>query len=183
MKYIKLFEEFDPNNYDKFIPMNPWEKTYDFYKDPQFDKLFYGDDFTENDLKEFGKLLRKNKGEDYVLMYHGTSCDIPIETEGIKKTTVKTKKSIQSQPGFVYLSVFPDMAKRFGRMAYPYGDICVYQVFIKIKNLKPDTDQLRNKRMYSDIDVVDNLVNSLVYGHGARVARNIELYEIKKYKI
>lgn len=172
-------EEPQVQEYDKFQPLNPWEKVYDFHKDPQFDKFFYGEDYTDKDLKELGKILRNNKGEDYVLMYHGTSSAFDIENDGLKKTKVSTKRSIQSKPGFVYLSAYPDMAKRFGEMAYPTEDICVYQVFIKIKYLKPDKDQLRNKRVYSDIDVKDTLVNSLVYGHGARVPRNIEPYELK----
>lgn len=179
---LKNFEDFhnESSSFNKFQPLNPWEKIYDFSKDNQFHHLFYGGDFTEKDLKDFGKILRNNKGEDYVLLYHGTSSEIPIESEGLKKTTNKTKKSLQSQPGFVYLSVFPSMAKTFAEMAYPKTEISVYQVFIKIKYLKVDKDQLKNKRVFSNIDVADNLVNSLVYGHGARVARNIEPYEIKK---
>jgi len=175
LKRIKLFEHFD-----KFKPLNPWETTFDFHKDPQFDKFFYGEDFSKKDLKEFNKLLRDNRGENYVLMYHGTSCENDIENEGIKKTTLKTKRSLQSQPGFVYLSVFPEMAETFAKLAYPMEDVCVYQVFVKIKYLKPDKDQLRNKRLYSEIDVNDTLIDSLIYGHGARVPRNIEPYEIKK---
>ena len=181
-KYIKLFEEYQ--EYDKFQPMNPSDKIYDFHKDEEFHKLFYSDDFTEKDKKEFGKVLRNNRGEDYVLLYHGTSCEIPVSKEGLKRTSNKTKKSLQSQTGFVYLSMFPSMAKTFAEMAYPYEDVCVYQIFIKIKDLKPDKDQLKNKRMWSDNkDIKDTLVDSLIYGKGARVKRDIMSYEIKKYDI
>jgi hypothetical protein len=168
--------------YNKFQPLNPWEKTYDFHKDERFKHLFYGENFSEKEFKEFSKFLNTHK-EDYVLMYHGTSCDIPIEEEGIKKTTGKTKRSLQSQPDFVYLSVFPGMGEKFAKMAYPNREICVYQVFIKIKYLRPDKDQLFNKEVYSGITLNPTLANSLVYGHGARVPRNIEPYELTKYNI
>ena len=173
------------NVYDKFKPLNPWERVYDFHKDELFTHLFYGD-FTERDKKEFGKTLRNNKGEDYVLLYHGTTCNNTIESEGLKRTKESTKKSLQSQVGYVYLSVYPDMAKTFGKMAYPNEDICVYQVFIKIKDLKPDNDQLYNKRLWGGVKfshIKNNLVDSLLYGHGARVKRDILPYEIKKYDI
>jgi hypothetical protein len=178
-KFMKKYENYT----NKFQPLNPWEKIYDFYKDPNFTKLFYGEDYTDKDLKEFGKILRHNKGEDYVLMYHGTSCEYNIKNYGIKKTTNKTKKSLQSSPGFVYLSIFPNMAKTFGEIAYPYQETCVYQVFIKIKYLKPDKDQISNQRMYAGLDIKDTLINSFIYGHGARVARDILPYELIKFEL
>lgn len=174
MNFFKTFEEY---NYDKFQPLNPWENTYIFHKDEQFSKYFYKD-VTVKEIKEFNKFLNTHK-EHYVLLYHGTSSQIPVLNQGLYKTSQKTKKSLQSQSGFVYLSIFPDMAKTFGKMAYPYDDINVYEVFVKIKELKPDLDQLYNKRQYSGINIGNSLAESLIYGHGARVARNIYPYEIK----
>jgi hypothetical protein len=170
----------------KFSPLNSWEKVYDFHNDENFHHLFYGEDFTEKEFKEFKKLLRYNKGEDYLLLYHGTACEIPIKDEGLKRTKKSTKKSLQSQPGYVYLSVFPNMAKKFGELAYPGKDICVYQVFIKIKYLKPDMDQLYNKRMWGDgkyDNLGKDLATSLIYGHGARANRDILPYELQKYNV
>ena len=166
--------------YDKFQSLNSWEKIHNFHKDESFNNIFYGEP-TDKEIKEFAKFLRDNK-EDYVLLYHGTSCDIPVEEEGLKRTSNKTKKSIQSQVGYVYLSVYPNMAKRFASIAYPKKDVCVYEVFVKIKDLKPDKDQLYNKRLWGDDKTIkDNLVNSFIIGHGARVKRDIFPYEIKKY--
>jgi hypothetical protein len=178
MKHIKLFE-----NYDKFQPLNPWEEIYDFAKDEQFHNIFYSDNHSDKELKEFKKKLRKNKGEDYVLMYHGTSCNNPIMEQGIKRTKNSTKKSLQSQTGYVYLTVYPTMAKTFAETAYPYDDVCVYQVFVKIKDLKPDTDQLKNKRMWGDQNIGSTLTDSLIHGRGARVKRDIMPYEIKKIDV
>ena len=180
MKYIKTFE--NHTDYDKFQPLNPHnEKIYDLIKIPELDSIFYSDSPTKEAIKYLKKIL--NDKESYVLMYHGTSSEYDIESEGLKRTKLGTKKSIQSETGFVYLSVYPDMAKQFGQMAYPREQVNVYQVFVKIKYLKPDKDQLRNKRLYSDISVSDTLYNSIVYGRGARVKRDILPYEIKKFKI
>lgn len=177
---IITFEEFE-YKYDKFQPLNTWEKIYNFYKDEEFKHLFYNYDVPEKDINKFKTFLNINK-EHYALMYHGTDSKIPIMDEGLKKTSLKTKKSYQSEVGYVYLSVFPEMAKKFGKMAYPDAkNIQVYQVFVKIKDMKPDKDQLRNKRIFSNMSVGDSLAESLIYGHGCRIASNIEPYKIKKF--
>ena len=134
-------------------------------------------------MKEFKKALRKNKGEDYVLMYHGTSCENPIMEQGLKRTKNSTKKSLQSQTGYVYLTVYPSMAKTFAEMAYPYEDVCVYQVFVKVKDLKPDSDQLKNKRMWGEKPIGNTLSDSLIHGRGARLKRDVMPYEIKKFDV
>jgi len=101
--------------------------------------------------------------------------------QGIKRTKNSTKRSLQSETGYVYLSVYPNMAKTFGEVGYAGKKACVYQVFVKIKDLKPDHDQLRNKRYWSkDPSIGNRLIDSLLYGHGARVKRDILPYEIKK---
>ena len=100
-------------------------------------------------------------------------------SQGILKTTSRRRNSAQSTSGFVYLSLYPDSARTFGELAYPKQDVLVYSVDIKIKELKPDSDQLRNKRLWdAECKIGDTLADSLIFGHGARVARNIYPYEI-----
>ena len=87
---------------------------------------------------------------DYVVLYHGTSANIPVMTEGLRKTSLKTKRSIQSETGYVYLSLWPDSARTFGEISYPYDDVKVYAVIVKVQDLRPDKDQLFNKRRWDD---------------------------------
>ena len=76
------------------------------------------------------------------------------------------------------------MAKTFSEIGNPYDEASVYSVVIKIKELKPDTDQLRNKRLWDKdfLEMGNTLADSLIYGSGARVKRNIEPYEISLHK-
>jgi hypothetical protein len=117
-----------------------------------------------------------------VILYHGTSSKNDIEKEGIKKTTLKTKKSLQSAVGFVCLSLYPNMAKTFGDLAYPYDDIRVYAVEVLVKDLLADHDQLFNKRMWDDENsknIGKTIGDSLVYGSGCRVKSKIEPYQVR----
>ena len=103
--------------------------------------------------------------------------------EGLLRTTSRRRNSAQSESGYVYLSIYPSSAKTFGEIAYPRDEVIVYAVDIKIKELKPDKDQLVNKRRwgYGQFDFLgDSLAESLIFGHGARVRRDIRPYEIKK---
>ena len=103
-------------------------------------------------------------------MYHGTDAGIPVMVEGLKPTGVRTAKSLQSSYGTVSLSLFPGMANQFGRLAYPGKEIAVYPVDVLVKNLIPDTDQIRNKRHFGGrTDLGDTLAESIAIGHGAKV--------------
>ena len=139
--------------------------------------IIYNEEASQKQRLAFNKWLRQHR-EDYVRLYHGTDSDIPILKDGLKKTSTRTKKSIQSATGFVYLSIYPQSARTFGELAYPRKQVTVYAVDIKIKELLPDKDQLRNKRLYGQFDIDDTLADSLIFGHGARVKRNILPYEL-----
>ena len=139
--------------------------------------IIYNEEASQKQRLAFSKWLRQHR-EDYVRLYHGTDSDIPILKDGLKKTSTWTKKSIQSATGFVYLSIYPQSARTFGELAYPRKQVTVYAVDIKIKELLPDKDQLRNKRIYGQFDIDDTLADSLIFGHGARVKRNILPYEL-----
>lgn len=141
--------------------------------------LFYKDEPTDDDVKFLEKFLRQNKF-NLIELYHGTSSDINILDNGLLTTKLTTKKSIQSTTGYVYLSIFKDMAKKFGSYAYPKNDISVYKITVPIYFLEPDLDQLRNQRLFAEKDVNDTLAESALFGHGFRIKGNIPPYMIKK---
>ncbi len=139
---------------------NPFKKD---WADIFFDRF----DPESKRMKQFRSWLFQNK-ETEISLFHGTSQEVPAITEGLLPTSSKRRRSIGSTPGYLYLSIFPAHAKLFGELGYPQHQIVVYAVKIKIKYLRPDIDQLRNKRRYTEETFKDNLANSLVHGFGAR---------------
>jgi len=133
----------------------------------------------------------KSKAKDssqthYAVMYHGTGASVPVMEDGLKRTSAKTKKSLQSATGYVYLSCYPSSAEMFGDVAYPHDDAVVYAVYVPIRDLLCDRDQLINKRMWGSDDgitIKDTLAHSLIYGHGARTKSEILPYAIARYSI
>lgn len=152
----------------------------DFYKDERFKDVVYGEP-DKKAVEKLSKFLRNNKNE-VVRLYHGTSEKKPIQAEGLKPTSNKTKRSLQSSTGYVYLSIYPGIARTFGEFAYPGEKINVYAVDVPISILKSDTDQLNNKRYWGGYDIGNTLAESIAYGHGARVKGKIELYRIKLHQ-
>lgn len=173
--------------FDEFINEGSYRepKTYDVLDDEETSKFFtsFNGEYNKKLVDEFNRWLRRHK-EDYIRLYHGTSENNPIMDKGILTTYPKRKKSFQSEYGYVYLSVYPSSAKTFGELSYPHDKVVVYSVVIKIKELKPDIDQLNNKRIYDeDLSKLRNtLADSLIYGSGARVKRSIKPYEINLHK-
>ena len=150
-----------------------WEGAVDFSSDPRWHDVFYGMP-TPRRIKELGQFLRSDANR-FVTLYHGTDAGHPVMEEGLLPTSAGRAKSIQSSPGFVYLSVFPGHAKTFGELAYgPTTPIAVYAVTVTARRLLPDPDQLRNKRMYGNAEVGDTLAESLAIGHGARVRGKVD---------
>lgn len=153
------------------------------FKD-EWHNLFYRDPRqTDPDLFRFARWLRQNK-EMEIHLFHGTSTEVPVMERGLLPTSSRRRRSLQSGSGYVYLSVFPGMAETFGKMGAPTRPTVVYAVKVKIKELRADTDQLRNKRMWSDDKqwLEDTLCHSLVFGYGARVKGKIEPYKITVHK-
>jgi hypothetical protein len=60
--------------------------------------------------------------------------------QGLLPTSAKRRNSYQSTSVYVYLSVWPSLARTFGELGNPYDDVVVYAVDIKVKELKPDLD-------------------------------------------
>ena len=151
----------------------------DLLNDEQFHDFVYGE-ATDKKVKVLNKFLRDNK-EKTIRLYHGTSSELLIMMEGLKPTSSKTAKSLQSGHGYVYLSIYPDMANTFGEMAYPRKVITVYAVDIPVKHLKADADQLKNQRYWGNKpDLGKTLGHSIIYGHSARVKGWIQPYMITK---
>ena len=146
-----------------------------FSVDPEWHDLFYGEPSTER-MDELSKWLRSHKN-DFVVLYHGTSARHDVWEEGLLPTSGSRAKSYQSSPGYVYLSVYPGSAETFGSLAYPMHDIIVYSVWVTVRRLKPDIDQLNNHR-YEGMDVGNSLVESLVFGHGARIKGKIDPFQL-----
>lgn len=157
-------------------------ENYDFYNDERFHEFFYTD-LRDNPkkVKEFQRWLVEYQN-CYCYLYHGTDAAIPILTQGLKRTKATTKKSMQSTTGYVYLSVFPELALEFGKIAYPHAkEIAVYQVLCRIGSLLPDKDQIRNVNLYGGHAFKNSLAISLLIGHGARVNRDIEPNELNLF--
>lgn len=131
------------------------------------------------EVRRLHRFLLNNRDKNCIL-YHGTAEEIPILEQGLKKTSNRNKKSLQSQSGYVYLSTYPSHARMFGEMAYPSKKVVVYQVTISLYELRPDKDQLRNKRLFGGVTIIkEDLATSLAVGHAARVKRNIWPFEIR----
>lgn len=153
---------------------------FDFSTDARFQHLFYGQP-TPQEIRAFSAWLR-GRPNDFVRLYHGTAAVNPIYEKGILPTSTGRRNSIQSSSGYVYLSVFPGMARDFGRYAAlnrPAADdgarVAVYPVTRTIRSLLADLDQLRNRRHYSGEHVGNSLAESLVHGRGARVRGRVDV--------
>lgn len=139
-------------------------------------------DESPESIARLNKWLRSHK-DTTVRLYHGTGARRPIMQQGLLPTSVKRRNSYQSTSGYVYLSVWPSLARMFGELGNPYDEVVVYAVDIKVKELKPDLDQLYNKRATGAYDYAGNtLADSLIIGHGARVRRKIWPYEITVFE-
>lgn len=139
-------------------------------------------DESPESIARLNKWLRSHK-DTTVRLYHGTGAGRPIMQQGLLPTSAKRRNSYQSTSGYVYLSVWPSLARMFGELSNPYDEVVVYAVDIKVKELKPDLDQLYNKRATGAYDYAGNtLADSLIIGHGARVRRKIWPYEITVFE-
>ena len=186
MNNILKFNDFIKEGFINYLPSTNTDSIIELDKLPIFLKnveICKNDNYEKSPyFKEFKKFLSNNK-DNVVRLYHGTSSKFNILETGLKRTKLKSKRSLQSEQGYVYLSVYPESAKTFGQFAYPNDDIIVYSVDILIGDLKPDHDQLRNVRLWNkNSEYGDSLIESLVLGNGARVKGDIPPYMIKEYK-
>lgn len=112
--------------------------------------------------------LRANPN-GWVRLYHGTAASVPVETQGLLPTSTRRRNSLQSRSGYVSFSIFPGHAEMFALLAFPQRSVTVYGVDLRVHELVPDLDQLRNQRAWAERSVRPTLAHSLAYGHGAQV--------------
>jgi hypothetical protein len=101
--------------------------------------------------------------------YHGTAAHVPVETQGLLPTSTRRRNSLQSRSGYVSFSIFPGHAEMFALIAFPRRSVTVYGIDLRVRELVPDLDQLRNQRAWAERCVKPTLAHSLAYGHGAQV--------------
>jgi hypothetical protein len=172
MKNVKKFEEFINEGFvhsglstlDSIIDLRDYDFLYDASKES---------------VKNVNKLLRDSKFMK-IRLFHGTSPNINILDDGLLVTKNKTKKSIQSEVGYTYLSIYPDSAKTFGNIAYGITNSIVYEIVVPIIHLKCDKDQIFNVNLYGDKNANETLGDSAIYGHGFRIKGDIPPYMISK---
>lgn len=143
-----------------------------------------GNNLKPEKLAEFQRFLKENRNK-VVRLYHATDEKIPILKEGLKPTGKKTATSLGTSFGRVSLGYDPRQVIAFPDLGYPYAKkINIYAVEIPIRNLIPDTDQLRNRRLYGGKqDIGNSLAESLIYGHGAQVKGKIPSSQIRLYGV
>lgn len=115
----------------------------------------------------------------YTVLYHATSRDVPVLTEGLLPTGGGRRNFQQSRNGYVCLASTPEQAKGFGDMG-TNSDSVVYEVLVPVFKLAPDADQL-NALRDAGTEVGRGLAESIVYGGGARVRGAIEQWQIKPF--
>lgn len=130
-------------------------------------------------LKSFKAWIGRNR-DTLIEMYHGTSADLPISDEGLKRTSRKTRRFLTSSPGYVYLSATPSLALEFGRMAYPDADVEVYAVRVPLKDMKA-INMLQIKSFGGGHEHLGrSLAESIITSLTVRVKRDIQPYELRK---
>lgn len=123
---------------------------------------------TPETVARLDRWLRLNP-DAWVRLYHGTDARLPVLTEGLLPTSQRRRNSLQSRSGYVSFSLFAAHAELFARLAYPQRAVTVYGVDLRVGELVPDLDQLRNQRQWAERAVKPTLAHSLAYGHGAQV--------------
>ena len=132
---------------------------------------------TERQRRDFRRLLARDRD---VRLYHATSTEHPVWARGLLPTSSKRRRSYQSGSGYVYLSYDPMRALGFAAHGYPgQGPYVVYAVVMPVRQLRPDPDQLANKRYHCERpDIGHTLTDSMIHGGGARVKGRIETWRI-----
>ena len=167
MKYLKLYEDFNwRNRVGKDVLDNPFEEGV-----PNADKV--------KKIKEWLSKYSDPYDIRYVKFYHATDSSLPIEEVGLLPTSNNRRRSYQSSSGYVYLACIPSDAKLFGDLGNMSRSV-VYEVVVRVIDLKADTDQLINIRGVGT-NVGNSVAESIVYGRGVRVKGKIDPWQIRKY--
>ncbi len=151
-------------------------QTIEFATAPEWHDVFY-DKPTPQALTRLRVWLRDHP-DDNIILYHGTKAKYPIMTQGLLPTGRGRRNSLQSRSGHVSLSVYPGHAFDFGRLGGNHMDaVALYRVTLPVRRAVPDTDQLKNMRMWGgDASIGRGLAESLAFGHGVQVRGDIPIY-------
>ena len=79
-------------------------------------------------------------------LYHGTAVHVPVENQELLRTSTRRRNSLQSRSGYVSFSIFPGHAEMFALLAFPRRSVTVDGVDLRVRELVPDLDQLRDHR-------------------------------------
>jgi hypothetical protein len=180
MKYLITLDEFFNEKYVHYINIKP-----NCIIDPLVDFRDHLEE-TKKNADYITKFLRKSGKSRFqpsclLKVYHGTSPKLPILKDGLKTTKSGTSHTTQSTFGYTYFSIYPSMAKTFGNMGWGIDNAVIYECLIPTCEIEPDTDQLRNKRLYGGFDMGNTIGESIIYGHGIRVKGDIPPYMITLY--
>ena len=107
--------------------------------------------------------------DGWLRLYHGTAASVPVTSEGLLPTSTRRRNSLQSRTGYVSFTIYPGPAEMFAVIAFPQRAVTVYGIDLRVRELVPDMDQLRNQRVWAGRCVRPTLAHSLAYGHGAQV--------------
>jgi hypothetical protein len=154
--------------------------TIEFASAPEWHDVFYGTP-TPQALTRLRVWLRDHQDANIVL-FHGTKEKYPVMTQGLLPTGRGRRNSFQSRSGYVSLSVYPGHAVDFARLGGNYRDeVALYRVTIPVRRALPDTDQLKNMRLWGgDASIGRSLADSLAHGHGVQVRGEVPFYMIEK---
>jgi hypothetical protein len=100
-------------------------------------------------VARLARWLRSNP-DGWLRLYHGTAASVPVESEGLLPTSTRRRNSLQSRSGYVSFSIYPGHAEMFALLAFPRRAVTVYGVDLRVRELVPDTDQLRNQRVWAE---------------------------------
>ena len=158
------------------------------YKDlflPDFSGVFKAENALKfrDALREVNRQFKSNSDmylEKYMLLFHGTglTCVKNIEEKGLLATNRTRRRSYQVQGGYVYLATSVDVAETFGSLGNG-NRTAVFLVLVKVRDLCPDLDQLRNlESVMPDVDIKHTLADSVYYSECLRVKGNIPNYRM-----
>ena len=134
-------------------------------------------------VKVFADWIENNRNlylPTYTVMYHATSAETPVLTEGLLPSTETRRRFENSDSGYVCLATHPQLAKGFGDLAYPDEPVVVYEVLVPLRRLEADAGQLRTRRAAGD-KVGRGLAASLAHTGCARIRDSIPLWQIQPF--
>jgi N12 class adenine-specific DNA methylase len=134
----------------------------------------------KEEIKNFNAWISNNQNKT-VTLYHGTSSKHNIVEDGLKLN--QSKNFNISKENSISFALNEFSASNWGEIAYPQENITTYRIQVKISDLIPDVNQIRNNVNYYNIKIGNSLAESVLIGQGVAVNRNILANEIVGFNI